>query len=518
MAIPEFEYRNNQWVEKQLHRARTFAFQLRNLHNSIIKKSEDYFTANTLIRESVEKLWVRNIHFAADDQEIRDIADSFADRYKRRFASQQRINPGREKAVFEAEYGFELPKDTNADRLSCPKFWRRQLRKVSGRRVEQLNRELMLTRKGVAPYVSEWTFRRYLERCAANKTLLENMEATNDQGQIYTLRELSELGISNPTNLRNELMTRLDGFEKYSELPINGNWVPLFYTWTCPSRFHPRSGKGKNPQYQGATPIEAQKWLNAQWAKSRSVLDKENIEYFGFRVAEPHQDGTPHWHMLFFVSKEHETRLTEVLKHYVMEESPDEPGARKHRFQVKAIDTDSGRATGYLAKYIAKNVDGFGDFEDESGESSVNAALRVKAWSSIWGIRQFQQIGGPPVTVWRECRKLASNHATLNFEPSETDQEIIDAADKGDWCDFVLKMGGAVCRKIFRPLQVAHFTKPRRGLYGDVINVVRGLWSEKHKLPIDYQRPEWTIQYSPKMRWGKIFSQGPPAVSLEFCQ
>ncbi|MDN3519113.1 replication endonuclease [Aquisalimonas lutea] len=40
-----------------------------------------------------------------------------------------------------------------------------------------------------------------------------------------------------------------------------------------------------------------------------------------------------------------------------MEDTPDEPGASRHRFQVERIDPQRGTATGYVAKYVAKGID-----------------------------------------------------------------------------------------------------------------------------------------------------------------
>jgi hypothetical protein len=81
---------------------------------------------------------------------------------------------------------------------------------------------------------------------------------------------------------------------------------------TCPSRFHRfRTVKGgkvviDNPNHQpDATPAEGQRYLGRVWSRIRAELARNSLGIYGFRIAEPQHDGTPHWHLLLFCQPEH---------------------------------------------------------------------------------------------------------------------------------------------------------------------------------------------------------------------
>lgn len=333
-------------------------------------------------------------------------------------------------------------------RYSDHKWWLRKLRKTLRQNIETVLHHLNQVNKKKSLYCSQPTLKARIKQKQYAEEYLANTIATNEHGQSFSLLELSKKGVSDPKIRKGELMVRARGFE---DLAKELGHEATFLTITCPSKYHrsySTSGH-ENPKWGGFTPIEGQNYLNKLWQLIRSKLNRLGIRFYGFRVAEPQHDGTPHWHLLLFVEPDYYQPMIEIMREYAMKEDGEEKGAEQHRFTEVKIDPSKGSATGYIAKYISKNIDGSDLEEGFYGEDPLDAACRVDAWAACWGIRQFQQLGGCSVTVWRELRRLK---AIQGLE--KVAKEIIEAADSGNWKVFTQKMGGVFAMRkeqVFKP-------------------------------------------------------------------
>ncbi len=212
-------------------------------------------------------------------------------------------------------------------------WWRRQMLKSRARNIERTNIELGLVNRNTGLYISEDMFQEKCVQARCNKDVLESLEIENELGEILSLSDVVDSSMSNPRLRRTELMVRLSGFEKIAdELGHQG----VFLTLTTPSKYHAYHSKPCQPnsKYQNLSPLDGQRHLNILWQRARAKLKRNNIEIYGFRIVEPHHDGTPHWHLLLFSAQENISPLLDTLREYALAEDADEPGANKHRFKV----------------------------------------------------------------------------------------------------------------------------------------------------------------------------------------
>ncbi|MHA2573719.1 replication endonuclease [Escherichia coli] len=335
------------------------------------------------------------------------------------------------------------------------------------------------------------------EQKRRTREFLKGLELEDEDGNRISLIEKYDGSVANPAIRRCELMTRIRGFENIcNEL----GYVGEFYTLTAPSKYHATTKAGyRNSKWNGASPSDTQSYLTGLWARIRAKLHREEIRIFGIRVAEPHHDGTPHWHMLMFMLPEDVESVRLIIRDYAWEEDRHElrsDKAKKARFHAEAIDPEKGSATGYVAKYISKNIDGYaldGETDDESGELLKETAPAVSAWAARWHIRQFQFIGGAPVTVYRELRRLADTETAHGL--SVEFAAVHDAADAGDWAGYVSAQGGPfVCRD---DLQVRTLYEPRPEFnqYGEETVCIRGVYDSAvgAGTPILTRLTQWKI-------------------------
>ncbi|EAR22876.1 hypothetical protein [Nitrococcus mobilis] len=74
---------------------------------------------------------------------------------------------------------------------------------------------------------------------------------------------------------------------------------------------------------------------------------------------------------------------------------------------VTFVQSNTSRATIYLlSRPDYPGVDNHGIDSDLYGRDTKESSKRVTARASLWGIRQLQQIGGSPVTMWRQLSRL----------------------------------------------------------------------------------------------------------------
>jgi len=339
--------------------------------------------------------------------------------------------------------------------------------------------------KDRSPYASKIAIRDVHARRLANLEYLKSCELENKiTGERIDLISKVMGSISNPEIRRMELMNTIAGIERYA---TSVGDVGMFITLTTPSKYHPtrQVGKGESKTVQlnhgwnetAFTPKDGQRYLCRIWSLMRTAFKDNDLEVYGMRVVEPHHDGTPHWHMMLFCKPGQRKAINEIMRRYALKEDGHEKGAAKQRFESRHLN--QGGAAGYIAKYIAKNIDGYaldGQLDNDTGKPLKDTAAAVTAWASTWRIPQFKPIGLPTMGAYRELRKLPRG-VGIACEFDDRVEAARAAADEGDFERYIIAQGGANMPRDAQAVRVARKVTDEVNEYEEDIERVVGIYA-----------------------------------------
>ncbi|MFA0085366.1 replication endonuclease [Vibrio sp. 10N.261.51.F12] len=524
-------------------------------------------------------------------------------------------------AQFAQQFGVKIPRKyvqqtaisaaQDVSKLIDEKWWFGRLWAIRKIMREHLAIAMGQVSAKASPYASWNCIREHQEQQKRNYEFMKQSELFDEETEeVVGMWDTVKKSISNPAIRRHELMARCRGCEDIgNELGLQG----LFLTLTAPSKYHSSYKKGGFiNHWNGASPKETQAYLNNIWQRIRAKLGRKGIRWFGVRVAEPHHDGTPHWHMLIWVKPTDALQVTDIFIRYAVLFDKEEltqakpclpfdainyveerefsnpfrvykkiyanhfPSSLKQfrpevelpesvqlwpinrqglttlnidyqpRCDVGFIDPEKGTATGYIAKYISKNIDGYAmddDLSDEVDKPVKEMARNVTAWKSRWCIRQYQFFGGAPVTTYRELRRFANQNkkafmeylymqqrvdlltlysmlmrdlvgpikpsrliskpelmeaignsyqARLKTEDEPTVSNTLKAADTGDWMGYIMGQGGPFVKRddllITNSYEVLPFASP----HGEDVRKIEGFSTPQDT--VKTRTKVWTIR------------------------
>lgn len=213
-------------------------------------------------------------------------------------------------------------------------------------------------------------------------------------GNITPLKDIVFSAYHNPTRYYSETQNRVSTLIEYAK---EKNLKPLFMTLTLPSKYHRlkmiKSGIFRdNPKYEGFTPAEAKKELTKMFARlrqDRSLKELSKDERVYFRITEPHEDGTPHTHILLLVPEERVGRVEEAYNRLFRQ------NAKVNDIQKVTSKIDN--AVAYIMKYINKTL------PLSKKESLTPKEEHLHYWYSAHRITRFNSSNSlAPICIYRK--------------------------------------------------------------------------------------------------------------------
>ena len=433
-------------------------------------------------------------------------------------------------------------------RLSDARYWRRALRVRILRAREHFFLRLHLIGKRGEAYASDAAVKVRAAQLLRQADWMKNtvliprvLDSFTNGDEPYEPLTLEQVAAS-PRERFAKLYTFVNAID------VLGNDAGLssaMVTLTLEPEWHPNPSHGQ-ASWNGASPRDAHRSLCYRWQAILRDLHRVGIRLSGLRVAEPHQDGCPHWHIWLLYRPEHESRiLAAVMKYFsgkLKIKAPSRKGtkntaadvifdSREHllansarpvthakegaQVEVSRINREISSGASYAMKYLLKTVDAGDALNQQAGLFGENDkatrkkkkqhehnARRVDAYRSVWGLNQGQLFGiAKCLTAWDELRRLtvAPKHKLLKklwvLARGGRDDGRIEAGagQRGDAVGFIRALGGLdACRNVTamnrRRLTIGRLVEDALNAYGEVITRTKGvtlLLKRKGKIAIE---------------------------------
>ena len=309
------------------------------------------------------------------------------------------------------EYGIAIKKSSRHSldgimmRLRSEVYWREQINNLADEHREHhaMQGKLLGDPKyGMMPYCTDQTAKLFEDRRTSIHAKMQRSVAIPSTGvtksDIYANSERSRL---------NQLYLTVKAME---QLAVSREYIWIMMTLTCPPRFHPSS-----KSYDGSSLRDGNDFLNQLYRKLFKFLGKKyhaNADYFGLRVAEVHQDGCPHWHVLFYCSDKMLIDIQSKLEQLLSGDGRPDGYYKTYSNKILKKQVDSGNETspiGYVFKHLFPRSSGNVSTTDTRTDRRVSYALRAA------GVRQYQLIGAEGIsTKVKALRKIANDPSAPN--------------------------------------------------------------------------------------------------------
>ncbi|UJD79835.1 replication endonuclease [Serratia rubidaea] len=413
-------------------------------------------------------------------------------------------------------------------RLCCANWWFSKLWSLRCRWREELLRAAGLVRKQDSAYISADALAHFREQRRRTREFLKAFELTNDDGFSIDLEDAFYAGPSNPRHRRIEMMTTVKGMQEIAEM--RGDCA-VWCTITTPSRFHATKSNGRlNPKWTAQTVRDSNNYLvNRFFASVRKKLNRNDLRWYGIRVAEPHHDGTVHWHMMVFCRPDDRDDIIGIMQTFAIRDDRAELGNDiTPRFKTELITAEKGSPISYIATYIGKNLDaeplrkpnkdtGAPPVDHESGKSMADTVEHALGWASLHRIHQFQFFGIPSRQVYRELRRLATQLDRQGVDARKnqrlTDKamdDVMSAADAGCIATYIMKQGGVLTPRRDHVVHTAYLQAEKPNDYGEHGIQIFGVWSPVlgEASRICTHPDTWTLKRKRKPASGEAERQG----------